>query len=58
MDGVIGGELLDRLPATDRLYGDLGLEREAVSTALAQLLRRRLRQRWEAPSGAVTRLKG
>jgi hypothetical protein len=29
-----------------------------VGAALAQLLRRRLRQRWEPRSGAVPRLKG
>ncbi len=46
-DSVVGGDLLDRLAATDRLHGDPVLELGAVGAALAQLLRRRLRQRWE-----------
>ena len=50
VDGVIGGDLLDRLTATDRLHGDLGLELGAAGTALAR--------RWEPPSRAVPRLKG
>jgi len=57
MDGVISGDLLDRLAATDRLRGDPGPELGAVGAALAQLLRRRLRQRWEPLSGAVPRLR-
>ena len=36
---VIGGDLLDRLAATDRLHGDLGLELGTVNAALAH--------RWE-----------
>ena len=39
VDGVIGGDLLDRLAATDRLHGDSGLELRAVCAALAH--------RWE-----------
>ena len=35
VDGVIGGDLLDRLAATDRLHGDLGLELGAMGAALA-----------------------
>ena len=35
MDGVIGGDLLDGLAATDRLHGDFGLELRAVGAALA-----------------------
>ena len=35
VNGVIGGDLLDRLAATDRLHGDLGLELGTVGTALA-----------------------
>ena len=35
LDGVIGGDLLDRPTTTDRLYGDFGLELWAVGTALA-----------------------
>ena len=50
MDGVISGDLLDRLAATDRLHGDPGLELGAVGAALAH--------RWEPRSGAVPRLKG
>jgi len=43
------GDLLDRLAATDRLHGDPGLELGTVVAAFAQLLRRRLRLRWEPP---------
>ena len=50
VDGVIGGDLLNRLAATDRLHGDPGLELGAVGSALAH--------RWEPLSGAVPRLKG
>jgi hypothetical protein len=35
VDGVIGGDLLDRLAATNRLHGDSGLELRAVGAALA-----------------------
>jgi len=35
VDGVISGDLLDRLAATDRLHGDLGLELGAMGAALA-----------------------
>jgi hypothetical protein len=38
-DGVVGGDLLDRLAATDRLHDDLGLEFGTVGEAFAQLLR-------------------
>jgi len=50
VDGVIGGNLLDRLAATDRLYGDPGLEVQAVGAALAHW--------WELLSGAVPRHRG
>ena len=50
VDGVIGGDLLDRLAATDRLHGDSGLELRAVGAALAHW--------WEPRSGAVPRLRG
>ena len=50
VDGVIGGDLLDRLAATDRLHGDSGLELRAVGAALAH--------RWEPRSGAIPRLRG
>lgn len=43
VDGVVGGDLLDRLAATDRLHGDPGLELGAVGAALAH--------RWERLSG-------
>ena len=33
-DSVLGGDLLDRLAATDRFHGDLGLELGAVRAAL------------------------
>ena len=49
-DGMVGGDLLDRLAATDRLYGDPGLELGTVGAALAYL--------WEPLSGAVPRLRG
>ena len=58
VDRVVGGNLLERLATTDRLHGDPGLELGAVGASLAQLLRRRLRQRWEPLSGAVPRLRG
>ena len=35
VDGVIGGDLLDRLAATDRLHGDSGLEFGTMGAALA-----------------------
>ena len=41
VDGVIGGDLLDRLAATDRLHGDSGLEFGTVGAALAH--------EWETP---------
>jgi hypothetical protein len=41
VDGVVGGDLLDRLAATDRIYGDPGLELGTVGAALAH--------RWEPP---------
>jgi hypothetical protein len=50
LDGVISGDLLDRLAATDRLHGDSGLELGAVGEALAH--------RWEPSSGAVPRNRG
>ena len=50
MDGMVGGDLLDRLAATDRLHGDPGLELGTVGAALAH--------RWEPLSGTVPRLRG
>jgi len=50
VNGVISGDLLDGLAATDRLHGDPGLELGAVSAALAHW--------WEPLSGAVPRLRG
>ena len=41
MDGVIGGGLLDRLAATDRLHRDSKLEVGIVGAALAH--------KWEPP---------
>ena len=41
VDGVIGGDLLDRLAATDRLHDDSGLEFGTVGEALAH--------EWEPP---------
>ena len=35
MDGVISGDLLDRLTTTDRLHGDSGLELGAMCAARA-----------------------
>jgi hypothetical protein len=58
VNGVVSGDLLDRLAATDRLHGDPGLELGTVGASFAQLLRRRLRLRWEPLSGAVPRLRG
>jgi len=58
VDGMIGSDHLDRLAATNRLHSDSGLELGTVGAALAQLLRRRLRLRWEPLSGAVPRLRG
>jgi hypothetical protein len=40
---VVSGDLLDRLPATDRLRGDSGLELRAVGSVLAHW--------WEPLSG-------
>jgi hypothetical protein len=50
MDGMVGGDFLDRLAATDRLHGDPGLELGTVGAAHAH--------RWEPLSGAVPRLRG
>ena len=50
VDGVVGGDFLDRLAATDRLHGDPGFELGAVGAAFAH--------RWEPLSGAVPRLRG
>jgi hypothetical protein len=50
VNGVVRGDLLDRLAAADRLHGDLGLELGTVGAALAH--------RWEPHSGAVPRLRG
>jgi len=50
VDGVISGDLLDRLAATNRLHGDSSLELRAVGAALAHW--------WEPRSGAVHRLRG
>ena len=50
MDGVISGDLLDPLAATDRLHGDPGLVLRAVGAALAHW--------WEPRSAAVPRLRG
>jgi len=41
VDGVVGGDLLDRLAATDRLHSDPGRELGTVGSALAH--------RWEPP---------
>jgi len=41
VDGVVGGDLLDWLAATDRLHGDPGFELGAVGAAFAH--------RWEPP---------
>ena len=58
MNGMVGGDLLDRLAATNRFHGDPGLELGTVGAALTQLLRRSLRQRLEPLSGVVPRLRG
>ena len=47
---MVGGDLLDRLAATDRLHGDPGLELGTVGAALAH--------RWEPRSGAIPGLRG
>jgi len=45
MDGMVGGDFLDRLAATDHLHGDPGLDLGTVGAALAY--------QWEPLSGAV-----
>ncbi|QNJ30623.1 hypothetical protein SynPROS91_00195 [Synechococcus sp. PROS-9-1] len=50
VDGVISGDCLDRLAATNRLHGDSSLELRSVGAALAH--------GWEPRSGAVPRLRG
>jgi len=50
VNGMVGGDLLDRLAATNRLHVDSGLELRAVGAALAR--------RWEPLSGPVPRLRG
>ena len=47
---VISGDLLDRLAATNRRHGDLGLELGAVGATLAHW--------WKPLSGAVPHLRG
>jgi hypothetical protein len=49
MNRVISGDLLERLAATDRFYGDSGFELKAMGAALAY--------GWEPLSGAVPRLR-
>jgi hypothetical protein len=49
VDGVYGGDFLDRPAATDRLHGDPGLELRAVTSALAH--------QWESPARGGTRLR-
>ena len=49
VDGVIGGDLLDRPAATDRLHGDSGLEFGTMGPSLAHC--------WEPRSGAVPRIR-
>ena len=49
MDGVISGDLLDRLEANNRLYGNSRLELRAVGAALAHW--------WEPHSGAIPALR-
>jgi hypothetical protein len=49
MNGVISGDLLDRLATTDRLHGDPRLALGTVGAALAHW--------WEPHSGAVRRLR-
>jgi hypothetical protein len=44
MDGIVGGDLLDRLAAADRLHGEPGLELGTVSALFVPLLWRRIRQ--------------
>ena len=43
VDGVVGGDLLDRLAATDRLHGDPGLELGTVRAALTHRWEPRIR---------------
>jgi len=50
VDGVVSGDLLDRLAATDRLHGHSSLELGAVGAELAHW--------WEPLSGAIARLRG
>jgi hypothetical protein len=50
VNGVIGCDLLDRLAATDRFHGDLGLELGTVGTAFGH--------GWGPFSGVVPRLRG
>ena len=57
-DGVVGGDLLDRLAAADRLHGDLELELVTVGAAFAKLVWIRLRLRWVTLSEAVLQLRG
>jgi hypothetical protein len=49
LNGGIGGDLLDRLAATDHLHGDPGLEFGTVAAAPAH--------GWEPRSAAVPRLR-
>jgi hypothetical protein len=58
VNGVISSDLLNRLATTNRFHGDLGFEIRAMCTVFAQLLRRRLRQRWNPVSWTVPRLSG
>ncbi len=50
VNGVVSGNLLKRLAATDRLHGDPGLELRAVCAALTHRL--------EPRSGGIPRLRG
>ena len=47
MVGTIGSDLLDRLTATNRLHGNLGLDLSLVLAARIYILEKRLLQWWE-----------
>jgi hypothetical protein len=58
VDGVSGGDFLERPALIDRLHGELDLELGSVNAGIAKMLLRRFSQRVEPLSRAVTRLRG
>jgi hypothetical protein len=57
-NGVVSSDLLEGHAVDDGFYGPMGLEFGTVGSAIGQLLRTGLRQRWVPRFGAVSWLRG